>query len=96
MPSVKQGSYYDSTRGMNPRSTDYEVDALTTTPSRRLALVLPMNDTLTNLLVLVGGNSKQDFGRSQANNNRIAISPNFCEHVRVVTLTLERREKNCT
>ena len=26
---------YDSTRGMNPRSTDCEADALTTTPSRR-------------------------------------------------------------
>ena len=28
--------WYDSTRGMNPRSTDCEADALTTTPSRRL------------------------------------------------------------
>ena len=46
MPSAKQGSYryhffkvfwYDSTRGMNPRSTDCEADALTTTPSRRCA-----------------------------------------------------------
>ena len=27
--------WYDSTRGMNPRSTDCEADALTTTPSRR-------------------------------------------------------------
>ena len=27
--------WYDSTRGMNLRSTDYEVDALTTTPLRR-------------------------------------------------------------
>ena len=28
--------WYDSTRGMKPRSTDCEADALTTTPSRRL------------------------------------------------------------
>ena len=28
--------WYDSTRGMNPTSTDCEADALTTTPSRRL------------------------------------------------------------
>ena len=28
--------WYDSTRGLNPRSTDCEADALTTTPSRRL------------------------------------------------------------
>ena len=28
--------WYDSTREMNPRSTDCEADALTTTPSRRL------------------------------------------------------------
>ena len=28
--------WYDSTRRMNPRSTDCEADALTTTPSRRL------------------------------------------------------------
>ena len=27
--------WYDSTRGMNPRSTDCEADALTTTPLRR-------------------------------------------------------------
>ena len=27
--------WYDSTRGMNPRSTDYKADALTTTPSRQ-------------------------------------------------------------
>ena len=27
--------WYDSTRGLNPRSTDCEADALTTTPSRR-------------------------------------------------------------
>ena len=27
--------WYDSTRGMNPRSTDCEAGALTTTPSRR-------------------------------------------------------------
>ena len=27
--------WYDSTRGMNPRSTDYDADALTTTPSCR-------------------------------------------------------------
>ena len=27
--------WYDSTRGMNPRSTDCKADALTTTPSRR-------------------------------------------------------------
>ena len=27
--------WYDSTRGMNPRSTDYKADALTTTPLRR-------------------------------------------------------------
>ena len=27
--------WYDSTRGLNPRSTDYEADALTTTPSRQ-------------------------------------------------------------
>ena len=26
--------WYDSTRGMNPRSTDYKADALTTTPLR--------------------------------------------------------------
>ena len=28
--------WHDSTRGLNPRSTDCEADALTTTPSRRL------------------------------------------------------------
>ena len=28
--------WFDSTREMNPRSTDCEADALTTTPSRRL------------------------------------------------------------
>ena len=28
--------WYDSTRGMKPRSTDCEADALTTTPTRRL------------------------------------------------------------
>ena len=28
--------WYDLTRGMNPRSTNCEADALTTTPSRRL------------------------------------------------------------
>ena len=32
--------WYDSTRGMNPRSTDCEADALTTTPSRRSCLLL--------------------------------------------------------
>ena len=45
MLSAKQGSceyhffkvfWYDSTREMNPRSTDCDADALTTTPSRRL------------------------------------------------------------
>ena len=30
--------WYDSTRGMNPRFTDCEADALTTTPSRRSTL----------------------------------------------------------
>ena len=35
MPFLKV-FWYDSTRGMNPRSTDCEADALTTTPSRRL------------------------------------------------------------
>ena len=47
MPSAKQGScgchffkvfWYYSTRGMNPRSTDCEADALTTTPSRRFSI----------------------------------------------------------
>ena len=31
--------WYDSTRGMNPRSTDYKADALTTMPLRRSWLV---------------------------------------------------------
>ena len=44
MQSAKQGSYryhffkvfwYDLTRGINPRSTDCEADALITTPLRR-------------------------------------------------------------
>ena len=40
MPSAKQGSSeyhfgYDSTRGMNPKSTDCEAVAPTTTPSHR-------------------------------------------------------------
>ena len=30
--------WYDLTRGMNPRSTDCEADALTTTPSRRFSI----------------------------------------------------------
>ena len=30
--------WYDSTKGMNPRSTDCETDALTTTPSRSVKL----------------------------------------------------------
>ena len=33
--------WYDSTRGMNPWSTDCEVDALTTTPSRRFVFDKP-------------------------------------------------------
>ena len=44
MPSAKQGScgylfkvfWYDLTRGMNPKSTECEADALPTSPSRRL------------------------------------------------------------
>ena len=35
MPFFK-GFWYDSTRGMNPRSTNCEAGALTTTPSHRL------------------------------------------------------------
>ena len=35
--------WYDSTRGMNPRSTDYEAEALTTTPSRRYKILLGTN-----------------------------------------------------
>ena len=31
--------WYDSTRGMNPRSTDCEAGALTTTPSRRFGFI---------------------------------------------------------
>ena len=37
--------WYDSTRGMNPRSTDCEADALTTTPSRRC---LPLQDVASS------------------------------------------------
>ena len=38
--------WYDSTRGMNPRSTDCEADALTTTPSRRSVEVnISLNDS---------------------------------------------------
>ena len=38
MPFIKV-FWYDSTRGMKPRSTDCEADALTTTPSRRYGSV---------------------------------------------------------
>ena len=34
--------WYDSTRGMNPRSTDCEADALTTMPSPRDYATMPM------------------------------------------------------
>ena len=36
--------WYDSTRGLNPRSTDCEADALTTTPSRRLKQSIKKED----------------------------------------------------
>ena len=35
MDSIFKIFWYDSTRGMNPRSTDYEADALTTAASCR-------------------------------------------------------------
>ena len=41
---------YDSTRGMNPRSTDCEADALTTTPSRRLKNYLCIKTTKLRFL----------------------------------------------
>ena len=41
--------WYDSTRGLSPRSTDCEADALTTTPLRRLTIV--NNWTSAGLLV---------------------------------------------
>ena len=37
--------WYDSTRGMNPTSTDCEADALTTTPSRRCLFILRETQT---------------------------------------------------
>ena len=42
---------YDSTRGVNPRSTDCEADALTTTPSRRsyIELVSDMLNSFKDL-----------------------------------------------
>ena len=53
--------WYDSTRGMNPRSMDCEADALTTTPSRFLKLfklLLPtptwiQNKTFYNALTIM-------------------------------------------
>ena len=36
MDTIFKVFWYDSARGMNPRSTDCEADALTTTPSRPL------------------------------------------------------------
>ena len=36
--TISKVFWYDSTRGINPRSTDCEADALTTTPSRGRAM----------------------------------------------------------
>ena len=61
MPSAKQGScechFLKSfaTRGMNPRSTHCETDALTTTPSRRLIEV-----RLNNIIYLITWSRKCD------------------------------------
>ena len=43
---------YDSTRGMNPKSTDCEADALTTTPSRRFITYLFVLNFLIYLSIL--------------------------------------------
>ena len=40
--------WYDSTRGLSPRSTDCEADALTTTPSRRFYFVCRSNSVNIN------------------------------------------------
>ena len=44
---------YDSTWGMNPRSTDCEADALTTTPLRRLKMMVndSKGENLTTKLI---------------------------------------------
>ena len=60
--------WYDSTRGMNRRSTDYKADALTTTPLRRLQLqkcfnVAAFNDykKYCNCLNRVTKTAKQNY-----------------------------------
>ena len=45
--------WYDSTWEMNPRSTDCEVDALTTTPSRRYFIDTVVYLLITNLYICV-------------------------------------------
>ena len=45
--------WYDSTRGMNPKSTDCEADALATTPSRRLSLRYILFDVYLTIFDLV-------------------------------------------
>ena len=39
MDAIFKVFWYDSKRNVNPRSTDYEADAITTTPSRRYLVV---------------------------------------------------------
>ena len=81
MPSAKQGScgyhflkvfWYDSTRGMNPRSTDCDEDALTTTLYYKRRLVPNLSKGFDWCLILNGFNSFQ--------NQKVALSCAFRNH----------------
>ena len=64
--------WYDSTRGLNPRSTDCEVDALTTMPSCRDSCKLPLCSTTFKLyyLAFCKMNQQRFFKSLAASNNQ--------------------------
>ena len=75
---------------MNPRSTDYEADALTTTPSRRLRFFFGLSHCLTVMLLIHSLNLAVIFhsfhenfkGRLDNTFSNCLCAPGFCYYLR--------------